>query len=284
MSIHPDTHIGSVHLTVADLEQEQSFYEQAIGLHELARDGQTVRLGPEGGPVVLELTGDPDAPRRARGTTGLYHFAILVPSRPDLGEALRRVIDAGWRFTGASDHLVSEALYLNDPEGNGIEIYRDRPRDEWPRDDEGVIQMATLPLDLEGVLGEVDGSKPAPTAMPAGTKIGHIHLQVANIPAAEAFYNGALGFDVMVRTYPGALFVAAGGYHHHIGLNTWESAGGQPPAQGSTGLRSFEIVLPTRDDADRVADHARAAGADVMAGENGAIVLDPWRDAVLLTA
>jgi catechol 2,3-dioxygenase len=284
MSIHPDTHIGSVHLTVADLEQEQSFYEQAIGLHELARDGQTVRLGPEGGPVVLELTGDPDAPRRGRGTTGLYHFAILVPSRPDLGEALRRVIDAGWRFTGASDHLVSEALYLNDPEGNGIEIYRDRPRDEWPRDDEGVIQMATLPLDLEGVLGEVDGSKPAPTAMPAGTKIGHIHLQVANIPAAEAFYNGALGFDVMVRTYPGALFVAAGGYHHHIGLNTWESAGGQPPAQGSTGLRSFEIVLPTRDDADRVADHARAAGADVMAGENGAIVLDPWRDAVLLTA
>jgi catechol 2,3-dioxygenase len=284
MPIHPDTHIGSVHLTVNDLEQQQSFYEQAIGLRELERDGETVRLGPERGPVVLELTGDPDAPRRPRGTTGLYHFAILVPGRADLGQALRRVIDAGWRFTGASDHLVSEALYLNDPEGNGIEIYRDRSRDEWPRDDEGVIQMATLPLDLDGVLGEVDGSAPAPAEMPAGTKIGHIHLNVASIPAAEAFYNGALGFDVMVRTYPGALFVAAGGYHHHIGLNTWESAGGQPPAPGSTGLRSFEIVLPSREEADRVAEQARAAGADVSAGTGGAIVLDPWRDAVLLTA
>ena len=227
---------------------------------------------------------DPDAPRRPRGTTGLYHFAILVPSRPDLGQALRRVVDAGWRFTGASDHLVSEALYLNDPEGNGIEIYRDRPRSEWTRDDEGVIQMATLALDLEGVLGEVDGSQPAPPEMPAGTKIGHVHLNVASSPAAEEFYSGALGFDVMVRTYPGALFVAAGGYHHHIGLNTWESAGGQPPAPGSTGLRSFEIVLPSREEADRVAEQARAAGADVTAGENGAIVLDPWRDAVLLTA
>jgi catechol 2,3-dioxygenase len=284
MPLHPDTHIGSVHLTVADLDQQQSFYEQAIGLRELGRDGQTVRLGPEGGPVVLELTGDPDAPRRPRGTTGLYHFAILVPGRADLGQALRRVIDAGWRFTGASDHLVSEALYLNDPEGNGIEIYRDRSRDEWPRDDEGVIQMATLPLDLDGVLGEVDASIPAPAEMPAGTTIGHIHLNVANIPAAEDFYSGALGFDVMVRSYPGALFVAAGGYHHHIGLNTWESAGGQPPAPGSTGLRSFEIVLPSREEADRVAEHAHAAGADVTAGENGAIVLDPWRDAVLLTA
>jgi catechol 2,3-dioxygenase len=284
MPLHPDTHIGSVHLTVADLDQQQSFYEQAIGLRELGHDGQTVRLGPEGGPVVLELTGDPDAPRRPRGTTGLYHFAILVPGRADLGQALRRVVDAGWRFTGASDHLVSEALYLNDPEGNGIEIYRDRSRDEWPRDDEGVIQMATLPLDLDGVLGEVDASTPAPAEMPAGTTIGHIHLNVANIPAAEDFYSGALGFDVMVRTYPGALFVAAGGYHHHIGLNTWESAGGQAPAPGSTGLRSFEIVLPSREEADRVAEQARAAGADVTAGDNGAIVLDPWRDAVLLTA
>jgi catechol 2,3-dioxygenase len=284
MSIHPDTHIGSVHLTVADLAAQQSFYERAIGLRELGRDGQTVRLGPEGGPVLLELTGDPDAPRRPRGTTGLFHLAVLVSGRADLGQALRRVIDAGWRFTGASDHLVSEALYLNDPEGNGIEIYRDRRRDEWPRTDEGVIEMATLPLDLDGVLGEVDGSEPTPPEMPAGTRMGHVHLQVADIPAAEQFYSGALGLDVTVRTYPGALFVSAGGYHHHIGLNTWESAGGSPPPPGATGLRSFELVLPNREEADRVAEQARAAGADVVAGEGGAIVLDPWRDAVLLTA
>jgi catechol 2,3-dioxygenase len=278
------THIGAVHLTVADLEAQRSFYERALGLRELGRDGQTVRLGPEGGPVILELTGNPDAPRRPHGTTGLYHFAVLVPTRADLAQALRRVIEAGWRFTGASDHLVSEALYLNDPEGNGIEIYRDRPREEWRRDDEGVLQMATLPLDIDGVMGTVDGTRPVPPSMAAGTRMGHVHLQVANIRDAEAFYAGALGFDVMVRTYPGALFVSAGGYHHHIGLNVWESAGGSPPPPGSTGLRSFEVVFPTAEDAARVADQARAAGAEVETSGGSAIVLDPWRDAVLLTA
>lgn len=277
------THIGSVHLTAADLEAQRSFYEGALGFHVLERDGNMLGLGPDGGPVILRLTGDPDAPRRPHGTTGLYHFAVLVPTRADLGEALRRVVEQGWRFTGASDHLVSEALYLYDPEGNGIEIYRDRPRDEWPRDDEGVIQMATLPLDLEGVLGEVDGAAPVPSLMPAGTCIGHVHLQVANLRDAEAFYAGALGFDVMVRTYPGALFVSAGGYHHHVGLNTWESAGGSPPPEGSTGLRSFEVVLPTRQEAERVAAQAREAGAEVSTDNGSAIALDPWRDAVLLT-
>jgi catechol 2,3-dioxygenase len=277
------THIGSVHLTVADLEAQRSFYERALGLRELERDGSTVRLGPDGGPVILELTGDPDAPRRPHGTTGLYHLAVLVPGRADLGQALRRVIESGWRFTGASDHLVSEALYLNDPEGNGIEIYRDRPREEWARSDEGVIQMATLPLDLDGVLGEIEAAEPVPALMPAGTHIGHVHLQVANLRDAETFYSGALGFEVTVRTYPGALFVSAGGYHHHIGLNTWESAGGSPPPEGSTGLRSFELVLPTTDDANLVADRAREAGAQVETGDGTAIVLDPWQDAVLLT-
>jgi catechol 2,3-dioxygenase len=277
------THIGSVHLTVADLEAQRSFYERALGLRELERDGSTVRLGPDGGPVILELTGDPDAPRRPHGTTGLYHLAVLVPGRADLGQALRRVIESGWRFTGASDHLVSEALYLNDPEGNGIEIYRDRPREEWARSDEGVIQMATLPLDLDGVLGEIEAAEPVPALMPAGTHIGHVHLQVANLRDAETFYSGALGFEVMVRTYPGALFVSAGGYHHHIGLNTWESAGGSPPPEGSTGLRSFELVLPTADDANLVADRAREAGAQVETRDGTAILLDPWQDAVLLT-
>jgi catechol 2,3-dioxygenase len=277
------THIGSVHLTVADLEAQRSFYERALGLRELERDGSTVRLGPEGGPVILELTGDPDAPRRPHGTTGLYHLAVLVPGRADLGQALRRVIESGWRFTGASDHLVSEALYLNDPEGNGIEIYRDRPREEWARSDEGVIQMATLPLDLDGVLGEIEAAEPVPALMPAGTHIGHVHLQVANLHDAETFYSGALGFEVTVRTYPGALFVSAGGYHHHIGLNTWESAGGSPPPEGSTGLRSFELVLPTADDANLVADRAREAGAQVETRDGTAILLDPWQDAVLLT-
>jgi catechol 2,3-dioxygenase len=266
------TQIGSVHLTVADLEAQSSFYKTALGLGELQRDRQTVKLGPEGGPAILELTGDPDAPRRPHGTTGLYHFAVLVPGRADLGQALRRVIEAGWRFTGASDHLVSEALYLNDPEGNGIEIYRDRPREEWQRSDEGVIQMATLPLDLDGVLSEVEAAQPVPLLMPAGTRIGHVHLQVSNLRDAEAFYADTLGFEVMVRTYPGALFVAAGGYHHHIGLNTWESAGASPPPPGSTGLRSFELILPSADDAQQMAERATSAGARAAA-DDGAVLL-----------
>jgi catechol 2,3-dioxygenase len=278
------THIGSVHLTVRDLEAQRSFYERALGLRELRREGQTVGLGPDGGPVILELTGHPDAPQRPHGTTGLFHLAVLVPTRADLAQALRRVIEAGWRFTGASDHLVSEALYLNDPEGNGIEIYRDRPREEWQRSDEGVIQMATLPLDIEGVMGEVDPAQPVPPLMPAGTHMGHVHLQVAGLRDAEAFYAGTLGFEVMVRTYPGALFVAAGGYHHHIGLNVWESAGGSPPPEGSTGLRSFEVVLPSAEEATRLAEQASAAGANVHTHDGTAVVLDPWQDAVLLTA
>jgi len=280
----PSTHIGAVSLTVNDLDTLTSFYERALGLRVLERGGQTVRLGPPEGPVVVELTGDPDAPRRRHGTTGLYHFAVLVPSRADLAQALRRVLGAGWRFTGASDHLVSEALYLNDPEGNGIEIYRDRARDEWTRDDEGQLQMATLPLDLDGVMGEIDSGDAIPAEMPDGTYIGHMHLQVAAIPAAEDFYVRALGFDPTVRTYPGALFVSAGGYHHHVGLNTWESAGGSPPPAGSTGLRSFEVVLPSAEDAERVAEQARAAGAEVSARDGHAVALDPWRGAVLLTA
>ncbi len=284
MALPPTTHIGTVALTVNDLGFQTSFYERALGLRVLERDGQTVRLGPPEGPAILELSGDPDAPRRPHGTTGLYHFAVLVPSRPDLAQALRRVLEAGWRFTGASDHLVSEALYLNDPEGNGIEIYRDRPRDEWTRDDEGRLQMATLPLDLDGVMGEIDPAGAISPELPDGTYVGHMHLQVAGIPAAEDFYVRALGFEPTVRTYPGALFVSAGGYHHHVGLNTWESAGGSPPPAGSTGLRSFELVLPSAEDAERVAEQARSAGAEVSARDGHTVVLDPWRDAVLLTA
>jgi len=284
MALPPSTHVGAVSLTVNDLEALTSFYERALGLRVLQREGQTVRLGPPEGPVILELVGDPDAPRRQHGTTGLYHFAVLVPSRANLAHALRRVLESGWRFTGASDHLVSEALYLNDPEGNGIEIYRDRPRGEWTRDDEGQLEMATLPLDLDGVMGEIDAGGAVPAEMPDGTYIGHMHLQVAAIPAAEDFYVRALGFDPTVRTYPGALFVSAGGYHHHVGLNTWESAGGSPPPAGSTGLRSFELVLPSAEDAQRVAEEARSAGAEVSARDGHTVVLDPWRDAVLLTA
>jgi catechol 2,3-dioxygenase len=233
--------MGAIHLTVADLDGVRDFYRDAIGLAELESGDGIVRLGTGGRPVV-ELVGDPDAPPRPRGTSGLFHLAIVVPTRADLARALQRVAEAGSRLSGASDHLVSEALYLSDPEGNGIELYRDRPREEWPVRD-GVLQMDTLPLDLDGVLGELR-REDANAGMPSGTRMGHVHLNVGDLTAAEAFYSGALGFDVMVRGYPGALFVSAGGYHHHIGLNTWAGEGAPPPPPGSQGLREFEILVP----------------------------------------
>ena len=228
-SIDRATSMGAVRLTVADLEGMRDFYRDAIGLTELAGEGDVVRLGADSQSIV-ELVGDPDAPPRPRGTSGLFHLAILVPTRADLARALQRVAEAGWRLSGASDHLVSEALYLSDPEGNGIELYRDRPREEWPVRD-GVLQMDTLPLDLDGVLGELR-REDAQAGMPSGTRIGHVHLNVGDLTAAEAFYSGGLGFDVMVRGYPGALFVSAGGYHHHLGLNTWAGEGAPPATRG----------------------------------------------------
>jgi catechol 2,3-dioxygenase len=279
-SIDGRTTVGPVRLAVADLEGARDFYRRAIGLGELEGEDGVLRLGADA-PVV-ELTGEPGAPPRPPRTSGLFHLAIVVPSRADLARALQRVADAGWRLTGASDHLVSEALYLHDPEGNGIELYRDRPREEWPVRD-GVLQMDTLPLDLDGVLGELrkdDGS----AGMPVGTRIGHVHLNVGDLTAAEAFYSGALGFDVTVRGYPGALFVSAGGYHHHIGLNTWAGEGAPPPPPGSRGMRHFEIRLPGPDQLAGEEDRLRQAGFEAQREGDRVSVRDPSGNGVVLTA
>ncbi|HEX6583071.1 MAG TPA: VOC family protein, partial [Thermoleophilaceae bacterium] len=190
-------------LRVADLDDLTTFYERVVGLDAVERGADIALLGPADGEPLIELVGAPDAPPAPSFSTGLFHLAILVPDRAELARSLQRVAGAGWRLTGASDHLVSEALYLRDPEGNGIEIYRDRPRKEWRRNG-NELAMATLPLDLESVLGELDRSERAASGMPSGTTMGHVHLQVADIPAAEAFYNRGLGLDVMVRSYPGA--------------------------------------------------------------------------------
>jgi catechol 2,3-dioxygenase len=177
---------------------------------------------------------------------------------------------------------VSEALYLRDPEGNGIEIYHDRPRDQWGRDG-GELRMATLPLDLEAVLGELDPGEEEPNGMPAATTMGHVHLQVADIPAAEGFYNGALGLDVMVRSYPGALFLAAGGYHHHLGVNTWQSQGAPAPPEGAVGLDRYELVLPDESERDAAAGRLGESG-DPQRLEEGVLATDPSGNRVLLTA
>jgi catechol 2,3-dioxygenase len=230
--------IGAVHLRVAHLEQVRSYYERAIGLSTLDHTDGTLTLGADTPLVVLHH--DHEAPPPPARTTGLFHLAILVPSRPDLARAIQRVVSAGERFTGASDHFVSEALYLRDPEGNGIEIYRDRPRDEWRYEPDGELRMGTIALDLDGVMAEMPGGKDE--GMPAGTVMGHVHLHVADLGPAELFYSGRLGLDVTVRSYPGALFLSRGGYHHHIGLNTWAGQGAPPPPRGSRGLEYFEIA------------------------------------------
>jgi catechol 2,3-dioxygenase len=280
-AIHPDTAIGTVRLTVSDLARSRAFYEQAIGLEAVDLDDGTIALGVGVEQPLIELRGDSSAAALNRRATGLYHLAIVMPSRLDLALALARLAQARWPLAGASNHLVSEALYLSDPDGNGIEVYRDRARKEWPRNGDQ-LEMATLPLDMDSLLDELanaDGSQPL---APSGTRIGHVHLQVADLREAEKFYSGVLGFDVVVRGYPGALFVSAGGYHHHIGLNTWHSAGSAPPTRDALGLRSFEVELPAAEELQLVLARVRAAGIPAEDLATGALVRDPSDNGLLL--
>jgi catechol 2,3-dioxygenase len=278
--IHPETTMGAVSLTVADLASADAFYQRALGLHALVRSDGRVVLGAAPGAPLVELVGDADAPARLPRSTGLFHLAILVPDRAELARSLRRVLAAGAGFTGASDHLVSEALYLQDPEGNGIEIYRDRPREDWRREN-GEIAMDTLPLDVEGVLGALPEGA-GDDGVPVGTRMGHVHLQVRDLSDAEGFYAAALGFEPTVRNYPGALFVSAGGYHHHLGLNTWGTAGAPPPPPGARGLRAYRVVVPSAAEVSRVAGRLEARGIEASASDEGLRITDPAGNPVIV--
>jgi catechol 2,3-dioxygenase len=275
-----DTRLGAIRLRAGDIGLLRDFYERVIGLRAIASEDGVTALGA-GDRSLVELVSDPDAPARPPHTTGLFHLALLVPTRADLARALRRVFENGWHLSGASDHLVSEALYLSDPEGNGIELYRDRPREEWPREGDE-IAMATLPLDLEDLLAEPGAGDDAP-AMPAGTVLGHVHLQVKDLDSAAAFWVDALGLDVTASLYPGALFVSAGGYHHHVGLNTWAGVGAPRPPAGARGLDRFELVLPDAASA-AAAGERLAAVAEVRDEDRGLLVEDPSGNAVLVRA
>lgn len=265
---------GPVTLNVADLERVATFYRDALGLQERAADDRTVHLGTADRDLVV-LHHTPDA-APAPQAAGLFHVAILYPSRSDLADAILRVGQHGVRLDGASDHLVSEAVYLRDPEGNGIELYRDRERDEWRTDDHGHVAMDTLPLDLAGVLREAsDPARPASGAVPGDAIVGHIHLQTADIAASRAFYADALGFDVMVESYPGALFVATDGYHHHIGLNVWNSRG-RLAVPGARGLRHATLLLADDEVRTRTIERLRAADVAFDEDADGTLtVTDP---------
>jgi len=286
-SLPAATTLGPVRLTVADLATTAAFYERVIGLRPLRRDGDEATLGTAAGTPLVELVERADAAPRPRRSSGLFHLALLLPTRADLALALRRIARARHPLQGASDHLVSEALYLSDPEGNGIEIYRDRPRAEWGFEPDGQIRMATLPLDLDRVIAELprDLADDAPDpGVPDGAAMGHVHLQVADLDAAEAFYAGVLGFDVVVRGYPGALFVSAGGYHHHLGLNTWASLGGVPNAPGTRGLDRYTIALPDAEAVRAVADRLAANGTPAQERDGALVATDPFGNELALRA
>lgn len=279
------TRMGTVRLTVPDLGRSRAFYEESLGLrgHPTADGGVALGVGVGDERALVELREDRAARQRDPRATGLFHLAVLLPSRLDLAQALRRLAESRWPLDGASDHLVSEALYLSDPDGNGIEIYRDRPREDWNQGEIGP-EMATLALDLRGLADELESATGPQPEAPALTTIGHVHLQVSELDEIERFYSGLLGFDVTVRGYPGALFVSAGGYHHHLGLNTWQSAGSSAPAPGSLGLRSYEILLPGEDELERVTGRLADAGirSEPDPELGGRLVRDPSGNAALL--
>lgn len=279
----PETTLGSVRLNAGDQQGLARFYEHVVGLPVAEQRNGAVSLGTDPGRPIVELVAAPDAPPRPGGTTGLFHLAILVPGRRDLAHALRRVSESGWRFTGASDHLVSEALYLRDPEGNGIEIYRDRPRSEW-RHSNGELEMDTLPLDLESVLEEARDGEATASAMPPGTQLGHVHLNVSELRSSESFYGAALGLDVTVRGYPGALFLSAGGYHHHLGLNTWMGEGAPPPPAGARGLDRYEVVVPDQQAVDDVEQRFAQRGVEAARSGEGLLATDPSGNRLVVTS
>lgn len=280
-TIHPDTTLGRVRIAVSDLDQSLLFYQNALGLHLRQHQGDTAHLGAGDNDIVmLEQAANAQSPARA---TGLYHVAIRVPSRHALAQSLKNFVATETPLGGFADHLVSEAIYLQDLDGNGIEVYCDRPRNEW-YDARGKIKMATDPLDVRGLLGELDGNGTGWQGMERDTQVGHMHLKVANIPDAKEFYCGVLGFDFVMGYGPSALFVSAGGYHHHIGMNTWESAGAPPPPPNALGLRDFVVHLPNRAELDAVVARVHQAGIAVTETSDGLLVRDPSQNGIVLTS
>jgi catechol 2,3-dioxygenase len=261
------THTGQVHLRVADLERSLAFYRDLLGYTVLPVDERRVRLAPSAGASAdFLLEAVPGVGPKPWRTAGLFHAAIRVPTRRDLARVISRLFNGGWKIDGMSDHGVSEAFYLQDPDGNGLEIYRDRPRADWPHND-GELAMVSDPLDINALFATMEPGDLEIASIPEGTDIGHVHLQVSDLARAEAFYCGVLGFDVMQRSYQGALFVSAGGYHHHVGLNVWAGEGVPGVRDDVAGLIDFSVLLPDSGALDAVIARIQAAGLEARSAK-----------------
>lgn len=259
------TRVGRTALRVGDLEEMTGFYRDVVGLSVLQTTDTTSVLGVDDTPLLV-LEGTEDTLQRHRSAAGLYHNAFRVPSRAALGDALARIRDQ-WQLGGASDHWVSEALYLTDPEGNGIEIYRDYPREDWPIADDGRVRISTEPLDLASIEAAATGGSQAPS----GTDVGHVHLEVSSLDAFRDFYVDTLGFEVQT-TVPAASFVSAGGYHHHIGANTWNH---RSKPVGGRGLSWFEVVLPETKALNVIRERISDSQYTITARDEGIAVTGP---------
>src|SRR5690242_2512981 len=280
-----ETHIGRVVLQVAELERSLMYYQAVVGLRVIARETERAVLGAHGDDrPLVELRQRVNArPVPRRGRLGLFHFAILLPERAALGRFLAHLEEIG-AYAGMSDHFVSEAIYLSDPDGLGIEVYADRPRSAWTHHDRQ-LTMTTIPLDEESVLR---AAKESPgglrwTGIPAGTVIGHVHLHVADLERAAHFYHAGLGLDKVVWNYPGALFMSAGGYHHHLGTNTW-AAGAPAAGPDDARLVEWELVVPSVSDAEGAARSLTSVGAAPDREGSTWIVPDPWGTALRLVS
>jgi len=279
--LDPATHVGLVTIAVSSLERSLRYYQSGLGFTVKEQKEGLVLLGAATGSPILALFEQPNAQPQPTHTTGLYHFAILLPTRKDLGRFLSHLVESRTPLGGYADHLVSEALYLSDPDGNGIEVYHDRPRSTWTWHN-GHVDMVSDPIDLDALMAEGRQDNSVWSGLPAYTTLGHMHLRVADIPQGVQFYHGILGFDI-VQQMPSALFVSAGGYHHHIGMNTWQSRNGPPPPHDAVGLRFFTVQLPDATALAQVVARLQAAGRPIEQQEVGVMLHDPWGNKLLLT-
>lgn len=265
----PNVYVSEVSLKVKNLEDALTFYQNIIGFQVLEKTAAKALLTTNGKTPLLTLEQPADVISKPDRSAGLYHFAILLPSRADLSVFLRHLLETGYPL-GAADHYVSEALYLNDPDGNGIEVYRDRPSNDWKWNN-SLVEMATEQLDGNGILAE---SNTDWTGLPEDTLMGHIHLHVNDLKKAEEFYTKGLGFQV-VSYYPQAVFLSTGGYHHHIAINTWQGAGAQAPPKHSVGLNWYTLVYPDEAAREIVIQQLQQVGVVVKEEAGYYVTTDP---------